>query len=131
MLMILLLLLSSGRRHGDKQLLCEQVDLVEINYYYTEDGSLAYKQLIMWEWSPDYCRMHVQAWMLIDKGTVGLQFFKRGDAWEVRWQASNGTLRSIRTPTVRWTHTTYDPERDNKPLMDERYRLGLMEKKYG
>lgn len=95
-----------------------QVDLIELNHFYDELGRHAYDQVILWERSPDYNRFDVCDWWLVEC----LEEFpcKCGERFVVQHGA-----RCISSKLFRETWTYSDPERDNKKLLDEKYRLSV------
>lgn len=110
-----------------KNKVVQRVDLVELNHRYDDQGRHCYDQVIFYEWSPDYRRYHVVAWCLVDQGLSRLpQYDHATDRYVVRWLDRESNLfREIWAPVYRETWSDSDPERANKELMDEKYRVSL------
>ncbi len=120
-LLIALVLFSSGAGRREVFTNC---DMIELNHFHdSESGSHAYDQYIFYEWSPDYRRHDVVAWCLVDD-TVPIN---RNGAWIILWRDRDfgGLVRIMRTQVFKETWTDKDPERINKKLLDEKYRVRL------
>ena len=104
-----------------------RVDLIELNHRYDDQGRHCYDQVIFYEWSPDYRRYHVVAWCLVDHGLSRLPTLDHSkNRYVVRWfDRETGRQREIWSPIYRETWSDWDPERANKELMDEKYRVSL------
>lgn len=85
-------------------------DLIEVNH------TPNYTQVILWDWSEQHKRFHVQHWYLDDEPHVD----EVGDVRVIR-------LRNVRivAELYRETWTKHDPERENSKLFPEKYRRGL------
>jgi hypothetical protein len=117
--MLLILILGSGL--GKQPATC---DLIELNHFYSEDnGKLAYSQYIAYAWCPTYRRYNVVAWCLDSKNTP----VKRGDWWWLKWDSFEAK-GMVRAKLFRETHTTTDPERENKKLHAEKFRERFLAK---
>jgi hypothetical protein len=103
------------------------VDLIELNHHYDKCGKKSYDQVIFYEWSAQYRRFHVIAWCLIEEDDPRLPVRMPGsDHYVVRWpQRECGSTRKVTSPLFRETWSKVDPERENKKLLDEKYRLSL------
>lgn len=112
----------------DRNCLVQKVDLIELNHRYDDQGRHCYDQVIFYEWSPDYRRYHVVAWCLVDNGLSRLPAFDHHkERYVVSWfDRDSGRQRTIWAPIYRETWSDWDPERANKQLMDEKYRVSLM-----
>jgi hypothetical protein len=121
-LLLLLTLLDGGRPAVHR----ERVDLIEYNTKYEEEsGKIAFQQIILWEWSEDYRRHHVVAWWVVDgRGRFGDMPVKSHRGYEITKQI-DGKDFLIFADCFRQTHTTNDPERDNREVFPEQYRRGL------
>lgn len=106
----------------------QKVDLVELNHRYDDQGRHCYDQVIFYEWSPDYRRYHVVAWCLVDNGLSRLPTLDHSkNRYVVKWyDRDSGKQREIWAPVYRETWSDWDPERANKELMDEKYRVSLL-----
>ena len=116
---------SGSSSSNSKQV--QKVDLVELNHRYDDQGRHCYDQVIFYEWSPDFRRYHVVAWCLVDNGLSRLPMFDHArNNYVVRWvDRETGRQREIWAPVYRETWSDWDPERANKELMDEKYRISL------
>ena len=126
----LLPILLAGTGHAGKSRgeLSESVDLIELNHYYDDLGRHAYDQIIFYEWSSEYRRFHVIAWCLVEEDLMRLPTRDHArKAYSVRWQDRDSKkMRTVWSKHYRETWTQSDPERDNKKLMDEKYRISLL-----
>lgn len=91
-------------------------DLIELNHVYGRDGKLKYSQVMMLDWSPDYRRFDVHAWVSIE----GLRHQPHKYAGGWRMETLAGVV--IRADMFRETFTTTDPERNQAKLFPSRYR---------
>ncbi|MBX3420499.1 MAG: hypothetical protein KF752_02975 [Pirellulaceae bacterium] len=123
----LLVVLTAGAG-GRVQTQVHRVDLVEWNHCYDDLGRHCYDQIVFYEWSPDYRRYHVVAWCLVDNNLSRLPSLDRAkNQYVVRWHdRDTGRSREIWSPLYRETWSNSDPERANKKLMDEKYRVSLL-----
>lgn len=118
---------SAGHSLGKQGCISERVDLIELNHHYDDLGRHNYDQVIFYEWCPEYKRFHVIAWCLVDEERTRLpkQSIRRGE-WTVRWQERDpGVEREVKSELFRETWSQIDPERANKELLQEKYRLSL------
>ena len=115
---------SSGNRKG----ICEQVDMIELNHFYDDQGQHQYDQVIFYEWSPDYGRFHVIAWSLIENDFNRMPVKLPGSGeYSARWYDRDaGMHREVRSPLFRESWSQVDPERANKKLISEKYRVSLL-----
>jgi hypothetical protein len=100
----------------------QQVDLIELNHYFA-DGSHSFDQVIFYEWSPQYRRFDVLGYWLAEK----LEDYpiKIGDS-HYAFKNHEGRRQRITGKLFRETWTTFDPERDQKRLLSENCRLGIL-----
>ena len=117
---------SSGTGQQDE--LTQRVDLIELNHFYDDLGRHAYDQVIFYEWSPDYRRYHVVAWCLIEDNLSRMPTrLHQSESYVVRWfDRDSNRNRSVWSNMFRETWSQVDPERANKKLMDEKYRVSLL-----
>lgn len=119
---ILLLFLDSGREF--KPITTDYVDLIEVNYQHDQyTGKQSYAQVICWEWSYDYRRMHVVGWYIADRLADYPTLTSQGDY--LADKVVNGRRVRVRSTDLRITWTKNDPERLNKKVFPETYRKGL------
>ena len=126
-LLLPLLLMATGSS-GGSTVLRESVDLIELNHFYDDLGRHAYDQVIFYEWSAEYCRYHVIAWCLVEDDISRLPVqLPGGRDTMVRWYDRDARRhREIRSNMFRETWTQTDPERENKKLLEEKYRISLL-----
>lgn len=91
----------------------EQVDLIELNHYTSDIGTLCYSQVIVWEWSPTYRRYDVRMWWIVEKDEAPI--LRNGQYY----------FRTVRSAMYRETHTRTDPERMNQKLLPPEQRRAL------
>jgi hypothetical protein len=90
-------------------MLCDTVDLIEINHCYDDKGQLVFDQLLFYDWCPVKARYDVRDWRLLRSP---MQIPKRDPETGmsvVIWRDGH-VLRRIHTTTVRESWTQYDPE---------------------
>jgi hypothetical protein len=122
-----LLLLASGASDA-AGVLQESVDLIELNHFYDDLGRHAYDQVIFYEWSAEYSRYHVIAWSLVEDDPTRLPFrLPASKDYLVRWYDRDAKChREVRSKLFRESWTQSDPERENKKLLEEKYRISLI-----
>ena len=105
----------------------DQVDLVEINHFYDDQGRLVFDQVIYYDWSPVHHRYQVRDWRLLKTPTqVPLRDWRDGgyvSEWE-DFKQRNG-LRRVRSKSVRETWTQYDPELVEREFLAQEKREEL------
>lgn len=106
----------------------QSVDLIELNHFYDDLGRHAYDQVIFYEWSPDYRRYHVVAWCLVEDNLSRMPTLDHNrQEYSVSWYDKDSRVqRIVWSPMFRETWSSTDPERANKKLLDEKYRVSLM-----
>lgn len=107
----------------------DRVDLIELNHRLTDTHEQSYRQIILWEWSPDYRRFEVVAWWLLQEQTPHLPVRLKNGQWSITWCDSNRkAMREARANHFRETTTHYDPERMNALLVADSQRAMLINK---
>ena len=126
-LLLPLLLMASGPADGTA-VLRESVDLIELNHFYDNLGRHSYDQVIFYEWSEEYSRYHVIAWSLVEDDAPRLPFrLPASNDYLVRWYDRDAKCRrEVRSKLYRESWTRSDPERENKKLLEEKYRISLL-----
>jgi hypothetical protein len=119
MVILLLIALTAGRPgHQDHS---QTFDMAEYNHLY-EGEELKFSQVVLYSWNPQYVRWHVEAWYIVDKeNAIREAPSKVGN----RWVMYKGKTK-IYAKRYRETWTVSDPERDNKILFNEKFRVGLL-----
>ncbi len=125
---LLLPLLCWASGASDSHTLRESVDLIELNHFYDDLGRHTYDQVIFYEWSVEYSRYHVIAWCLVEEDQTRLPvLLPGGKEVQVRWfDRDIKRTREVRSKLYRETWTQSDPERENKKLLEEKYRGSLL-----
>ena len=100
----------------------------KLNHFYDDLGRHAYDQVIFYEWSPDYRRFHVIAWCLVENDTSRIPIREAGSRdYVTRWYDRDSKIqREVRSKLYRETWSQVDPERANKRLIEEKYRVSLL-----
>lgn len=104
----------------------DQVDVIELNNFYDEKGSLVFTQFIFHEWCPEEATTHVRDWRLV-KGPWEAHWHAESEEWRLTlWDGE--TLRSVRARgrgAFMESWTQFDPEltaREKRPH-DQRRKL--------
>lgn len=105
----------------------DQVDLVEVNHFYDDQGRLVFDQVIYYDWSERHSRFQVRDWRLLKSpAQVPLRDW-RGGGYVSEWEdfkQRNG-LRRIKTKSIRETWTQYDPELVEREFLPQEKRVEL------
>lgn len=122
-----LLLIAAGPSPNSHGELKERVDLIELNHFYDDLGRHAFDQVIFYEWSPDFRRFHVIAWSLVEGDLHRMPSRVPGsEDTRVQWFDRDAKVnRQVQSKLFRETWSQHDPERANKRLIEEKYRLSL------
>lgn len=96
-------------------------DLVEVNNFYNENGIIQFRQLIFYDWNPEYKRLDIvtldgsSVFVIVPEDDI-LSYWptKRGDLYVVRLGKQK---REIRAKMFVETWTAYDRERAKKHLI--------------
>lgn len=117
-ILLVLVLIGGGRNEN-----IETVDLIEFNTYLRHDGSIHFEQVILWDWSPDYRRYQVVAWVFVNRLYCGP--VKIGPWYHICWLDESSKVYRIRAGAYRETKTHVDPERENIKLWPSESRRKL------
>ncbi|MDA1050172.1 MAG: hypothetical protein O3C40_06795 [Planctomycetota bacterium] len=105
----------------------DQVDLVEVNHFYDDQGRLVFDQVIYYDWSTVHSRYQVRDWRLLKTATqVPLRDWRDGgyvSEWE-DFKQRNG-VRRVRAKSVRETWTQHDPELVEREFLAQEKREEL------
>lgn len=87
----------------------DEVDLIEVNHFYDEQGRLVFDQIIFYDWSGADNRFHVRDWRLLKSPA---QLPRRNWNQDVFWAIwhDGELLRKVRAKCIHETWTQYDPE---------------------
>ena len=105
----------------------DQVDLVEINHFYDEQGRLVFDQIIFYDWSSAQSRYNVRDWRLLKKtAQVPLRNWRDGD-FVAEWHdfKDRDLLRKVKAKMIRQTWTQYDPELLEREFLPQEKRREL------
>lgn len=122
-LTLLMTVISAGA--ADWQAAAEQVDLIELNHFFDENGRHVFDQVIFYRWSDAHRRYHVQAWRLVKDSQQLPQQSWKPKGYRCVWH-DDGVLRIVRAPAYRETWSQVDPERSNRKLLPQDQRVGLL-----
>ena len=89
--------------------LCDKVDLIEVNHFYDEKGQLVLDQLIFYDWSPAKGHYDVRDWCLL-KSPVQVPRKDHATQRFVTVYRDGRVLRKVYAKTVRESWTQHDPE---------------------
>lgn len=108
--------------------LSEGVDLIELNHFYDRHGKHQYDQIIFYEWSPDYRRFQVIEWKLVENDLAAMPHRRpKIREYVVSWYDEELRIeREVHSRIFRQSWSQIDPERANKQLIDEKYRVSLL-----
>lgn len=105
----------------------DQVDLVEINHFYDDQGRLVFDQVIYYDWHTAQGRYQVRDWRLLKTPTqVPLRDWREGGyvaEWE-DFKQRNG-VRRVKSKLVRETWTQHDPELVEREFLAQEKRTEL------
>src|SRR5690554_806679 len=120
--MLIAILIAAMGCVGDRVSVTDDVDIIEFNRIYSDNGVLSFEQVIFWEWHEPTNRMQVVAWRL-RKGAW--QYSRKPDgSYRLAFLDTN-TPRVIRSVEIRHTHTHHDPEVLEREMMPRELRTGL------
>lgn len=109
-----------------EDVVCDRVDVIEVNHFYDDQGRLVFDQAIFYDWSPDHGRYQVRAWTLI-KGPHQLptRDWARDDVRYTATWADGELVRRVQAASLRETWTQFDPELVEREWLPQKRRLGL------
>ncbi len=125
------LCLSAVSLHPVRSATVDEVDLVEINHVFDEQGRLVFDQVIYYEWSNQDSRYQVRDWRLLKKPSqLPLKNWRDGNFVSV-WHdfKFRDVLREVQAKIVRETWTQYDPELVERDFLPEEKRRKLQQKR--
>jgi hypothetical protein len=102
----------------------DQVDLIEYNHFYDEQGRHVFDQLIFYEWSRSESRYQIRDWRLIKTSTQIPYRDVRRNLYVVSWHDGQH-LREVRSDQIRETWTQYDPELVERSVLPKEQRREL------
>ena len=105
----------------------DEVDLIEINHFFDEQGRLVFDQIIYYDWSDEESRYQVRDWRLLkNPSQIPLRNWRDGNFVSV-WHdfKHRDVLRRVQAKTLRETWTQYDPELVEREFLPEERRRKL------
>ena len=121
---ILLCSALGGGAGGTHDVATDQVDLIEYNHLYDEQGRHVLDQLIFYDWSRSESRYQIRDWRLIkSKKQVPHRDERRG-LYVATWYDGD-SIRQVRAVSVRETWTQYDPELVEREFLPKEQRREL------
>ena len=87
----------------------EQVDLVELNHFYDDQGRHVFDQMIFYDWSAEHNRYQVRAWRLIKNASQQPRHDWDRDVYVATWQ-DGAVMRKVLAQSMKETWTQHDPE---------------------
>jgi len=110
-----------------KRVTIEEVDLIELNHFYDDQGRLVFSQVIYYDWCNQAHRYQVRDWRLLKSDTqIPLRDWENG-GYVSEWadfKQCNG-LRRIKSGSVRETWTQHDPELCEREVLAQEKRKEL------
>jgi hypothetical protein len=120
----LVLLLTSLCHNGTDLVVGDQVDLIEVNHFFDEQGRHIFDQTIFYDWCPVQCRYNVRAWRLLKHPSQRPYRDWKGGGYIAVWHDGN-LLRRVRSPSFRESWTQYDPELVERDFLPKEQRRDL------
>jgi hypothetical protein len=102
----------------------EQVDLVEVNHFYDDQGRHVFDQVIFYDWSDGHGRHMVRDWKLVKNPSQLPQRNWKDGSYTALWH-DNETLRRVQARSMRESWTQYDPELVEREYLPKEKRKGL------
>jgi hypothetical protein len=113
-------------RHNE---LHDHCDIIELNHIRDQNGTEFLDQFIFWRWDEPLQEYHVRAWTVADE-TKQPECNYHNHSWSVRfWDVAEQKTRLVTANNFRESLTTEDPERKNRKILDERFRVALIKRK--
>ena len=102
----------------------DQVEVIEYNHFYDEQGRHVFDQLIFFDWSPRENRYQIRDWRLI-KTVSQAPYHDAVRGFYVATWHDGLTLRQVRGASIRETWTQYDPELIERAVLPKEHRREL------
>jgi hypothetical protein len=105
-------------------LVCDRVDVVELNRVYDDQGRPLLTQMIFWDWYEHDARLHVVAWRLWpEDGARPTRDWSQGE-YRLLWHDGE-LLREVWAGSWRESWTQFDPEMNDRVVLPKSARRGL------
>jgi len=102
----------------------EQVDLVEVNHFYDDQGRHVFDQVIFYDWEAGHSRHMVRAWRLVKNPAQLPQRNWKDGSYSALWY-DNDVLRRVQAKSMRESWTQYDPELVEREYLPKEKRKDL------
>jgi hypothetical protein len=102
----------------------DQVELIEYNHFYDEQGRHVFDQMLFYDWSARDARYQIRDWRLI-KTTTQTPYYDAQRGFYVATWHDGLTLRQVRAGSIRETWTQYDPELTERSVLPKEHRREL------
>jgi hypothetical protein len=105
----------------------DQVDLIEVNHFYDDQGRLVFDQIIYYDWDAKHSRYNVRDWRLIKTpAQIPLRNWRDG-RYSSEWNdfKQRDGLRRVSAKSVRETWTQHDPELLEREFLPQEKRREL------
>ena len=102
----------------------EQVDLIEVNHFYDDQGRHVFDQVIFYDWDDNHSRHMVRAWRLVKNPSQLPQRNWKDDTYSALW-FDNDVLRRVQAKSMRESWTQYDPELVEREYLPKEKRKDL------
>ena len=120
----IMVLMAATLLHPTEDVASDEVDLIEVNHFFDEQGRLVFDQVIFYDWSPAESRFNVRAWRLLKSpAQIPRRNWKQGD-FSTIWHDGD-VLRSVRARGIHETWTQYDPELLEREFLPKEKRRDL------
>lgn len=100
----------------------QRCDLLELNHVTDACGTYQFSQVIVWNWKPEVCRHHVDAWWFVKPESLALLPYQQNGGWVIQRFDSEGNRSTVVARVYRERTTVGDPEREDKTFWHESRR---------
>lgn len=107
-----------------RQVEVDQVDLIEYNHFYDEQGRHVFDQVLFYDWSPREMRYQIRDWRLIKTATQAPYYDVQRGLYMATWH-DGLSLRQVRGKSIRESWTQYDPELVERSFLPKENRREL------
>lgn len=120
----IIMLVAAVCLHPTEDVAREDVDLIEVNHFFDEQGRLVFDQVIFYDWSVTDARFQVRAWRLLKSPKqLPRRDWKQGDYIAIWYDGEQ--LRKVRARALHETWTQYDPELIEREFLPKEKRREL------
>jgi hypothetical protein len=102
----------------------EQVDLIEVNHFYDDQGRHVFDQVIFYDWAEEHGRHMVRAWRLVKNPAQLPQRNWKDGSYSALWYDPD-VLRKVQAKSMRESWTQYDPELVEREYLPKEKRTDL------